>query len=288
MTAAGAVSRRTPRAAPAFPRRLLLPLATLAVLAAAAALAPALAPHDPARQLDLVALQNRPPSAPHPLGTDPYSRDVLSRALHAARVSLGVGALAALVSALVGGTWGVLAGVARPAVDGAMMRLVDLALGIPRVLVLLVVVALWGAVAPPTLALLLGATGWLGTSRLVRAQVIAVRERDYVVAARALGASPRRVLARHLAPHALATLAVAGTSSFADVVALEAGLSYLGVGVRPPVASWGSMIQDGAPFLAHAWWTAAVPIACVVVTVLAASALGDRLGELLDPRARRR
>jgi peptide/nickel transport system permease protein len=258
-----------------------LPVAVLGALALAALLAPVLAPYDPARPLDVITLQNRPPSAAHLLGTDPYARDVLSRALHAARVSLGVGVLAAVVSATIGGVWGALAGVAGRRVDALMMRLVDIALGVPRVLVLLAIVALWGAVAPTTLALLLGATGWLGTSRLVRAQVVAARQREFAMAAVALGASPVRVLARHVAPHALATLAVAATNTFGDVVALEAGLSFLGLGVRPPKASWGSMIQDGTPYLADAWWTAAVPIAAVVLTMLAASALGDRLGDRL-------
>lgn len=276
------VERRARRRA----QGVALPVATLGALALVALLAPVLAPYDPARPFDLVAFQNRPPSSAHLLGTDPYARDVLSRALHAGRVSLGVGALAAAVSATIGATWGALAGAAGPRVDAAMMRVVDVALGVPRVLVLLAVVALWGQVAPATLAVLLGATSWLGTSRLVRAQVVAARRREFALAAVALGASPTRVLARHVAPHALPTLAVAATTTFGDVVALEAGLSFLGLGVRPPRASWGSMIQDGAAFLSDAWWTAAVPIACVVVTVIAASALGDRLGGVLHRRGR--
>lgn len=261
-----------------------VPLAALAILGVVALLAPLLAPHDPARQFDLVALQNQGPSMAHPLGTDPYARDVLSRALHAGRVSLSVGGLAAVVSVTLGAAWGGLAGSAGRRVDALMMRLVDVALGVPRLLLLLVIVALWGNLSPHALAAVVGAVSWFGTSRLVRAQVRAAHGRDFALAATALGASRARVLVRHVAPHALGTLAVAGSMIFGDVIALEAGLSYLGLGVRPPQASWGSMIMDGAPVMLAAPWTAAVAIACVVATVLAASTLGDALRDRFDPR----
>jgi peptide/nickel transport system permease protein len=164
------------------------------------------------------------------------------------------------------------------------MRLVDVALGVPRVLLLLAVVALWGNVPPATLAVALGLTAWPGTSRLVRARVAQVRAQEFVAAARALGASPARILARHVPPHLAGTVAVSGTLLFAELLALEAGLSFLGLGVRPPAASWGSMVQDGTPYLLDAWWTAAVPTACVVASVLAATALGDALADRARPR----
>jgi peptide/nickel transport system permease protein len=253
--------------------------AVLAALLAGAVLAPVLAPFDPAAQLDIVALQNRPPSAAHPLGTDPYSRDVLSRVLHAARTSLGVAALAAGVATAIGAAWGALAGAAGGPVDRVLMRLVDVLLGVPRLLVLLAVAALWGEVRPAALALLLGLTAWPSTSRVVRARVAQVRGEEFVTAARALGASPLRVLARHVPPHLAGTLAVSATVLFAEVLGVEAGLSYLGLGVRPPAASWGSMVQDGTPFLLTAWWTAAFPTLCVVLSVLSATVLGDALAE---------
>lgn len=263
---------------------LVVAATVLAALAGAALLAPVLAPYDPARQLDIVALQNRPPSLAHPFGTDPYARDVLSRALHAGRVSLGVAALGAAVATAIGAAWGTVAGAAGGAVDGLLMRLVDVVLGVPRVLLLLAVVALWGNVPPATLAVVLGLTAWPGTSRLVRARVAGLRGAEFVEAARALGASRMRVLTRHLPPHLVGTLTVAATLLFAELLALEAGLSFLGLGVRPPQASWGSMVQDGTPYLLDAWWTAAFPTACVIATVLAATAIGDALADRARPR----
>lgn len=256
-----------------------LAAATLAAFAVAAALAPSLAPYDPARQFDLVALQNAAPSAAHPLGTDPFSRDVLSRVLYAARVSLGVAALGAAVATALGVAVGGLAGALGGRAERALMRAVDAVLGVPRVLLLLAAVALWSHVSAPALALVLGLTAWPGTSRLVRARVAAVRRAEFVEAARALGASPARVLLRHLPPHVVGTVGVAATLLFGELLGLEAGLSFLGLGVRPPDASWGSMVQDGASYVADAPWTVAAPVACVVLCVLAASVLGDWAGD---------
>ncbi|MDF1504987.1 ABC transporter permease, partial [Roseisolibacter sp. H3M3-2] len=275
---------------PPSPRRaavraaVAVPAGALAILALLALAAPALAPYDPARQFDLVTMANQGPSAEHPLGTDPFARDLLSRTVYAARVSLQVGLLAALVAVTLGAAWGAVAGAAGRRLDAFMMRLVDVGLGVPRVLLLLVVVALWGSLPPSVLAVVVGALSWLGTSRLVRERVRAAHARDFALAATALGASPLRVLARHVAPHALGTLAVSGSLIFGEVIAIEAGLSFMGLGVRPPTASWGSMIMDGQPVLLVAPWTAGVAIACVGVTVLAASTLGDALRDRFDPR----
>lgn len=265
------------------PTAVLAAAAALGALALAGLLAPALAPYDPARQLDIVALQNRPPSAAHLLGTDPFARDVLSRALYAARTSLGVAALGALTATVLGAAWGGLAGALAGPTERVLMRIVDAVLGIPRVLLLLAVVALWGAVPPPTLALVLGLTAWPATSRLVRARLALVREQEFVTAARALGASPTRVMLRYFPPHLAGTLAVSATLLFGELLALEAGLSFLGLGVRPPEASWGSMVQDGTPYIADAWWTAIVPTVCIIVSVLSASVLGDHLADRARP-----
>jgi peptide/nickel transport system permease protein len=208
---------------------------------------------------------------------------VLSRTLHAARTSLGVAALGAAVATVLGTAWGATAAAAGGRAERLLMRLVDVALGVPRVLVLLAVVALWGLVPAPTLALVLGLTAWPATSRLVRARLALVREQEFVVAARALGASPARVLVRHLAAHVAGTLAVSGTLLFGELLALEAGLSFLGLGVQPPDASWGSMVQDGSANVGDAWWTAVVPTACVIASVLSASVIGDHLADRARP-----
>jgi peptide/nickel transport system permease protein len=267
---AGQVAARPARAA--RPRAAAVVLATVVALAL---LAPWLAPYDPAAQLDVVALKNAAPSAAHPLGTDPFSRDLLSRALHGARTSVGVGLLAAIVGTALGAAWGLAAGSAREATGDALMGAVDVVRALPLAVVLLAVLAVLEAPSPPQLALLIGVAAWPQASRLVFVHVRGLRAREFVAAATALGASRPRVLARHVAPHLLGPLAASGALLLADAMALEAGLSFLGLGVRPPAASWGSMVQDGVPFLASAWWVAAVPSACLVVTVLSAARLAD-------------
>lgn len=256
----------------------------LALLVLLALLAPWLAPYDPTAQPDIIALQSLPPSLAHPFGTDEFSRDVLSRVIFGARISLAVAALSTLVATTLGTAYGAAAGYVGGTVDGILMRLVDAGLAVPRVLLLIVVVALWGALPIPALAILLGATGWFGVSRLVRGQVLALREREFVVAARALGAGGPRVLLRHILPNVLPTIIVAAALGVGQVVVLEAGLSYLGLGVQPPAASWGSIIQDGADQVAQLWWISLFPGLMIVITALAATALGDALERALDPR----
>ncbi len=262
----------------------LVALAVLGVLTLVAVAAPWLAAFDPNAQLDIVALRNRPPTLAHPLGTDSFSRDVLSRVLYGARVSLGIGVASALLASTVGTAYGALAGWVGGAVDTALMRAVDVCLGIPRVLLLLAVVALWGRVQIPTLVVLLAATGWFATSRLARDQTRVLRERDYVHAARALGTPGVSILRRHIVPQLVPLLLVTTTLAVANVIALEAGLSYLGLGIAPPQASWGSIMQDGFETLPGAWWTTAAPAMLVILTVLAVNVLGDALRDALDPR----
>jgi peptide/nickel transport system permease protein len=288
-TASVATATRTTRVVAALGRlrrdpAALAALALLATMALLALLAPLVAPYDPSAQPDIVGLKNRPPSFAHPLGTDPFSRDVLSRVLFGARVSLGVGVLAALLSTTIGAAYGAVSGWLGGLADAAMMRLVDAFLGIPRVLLLLAVVALWGRVSTFALVLLIAGTGWFGTSRLARAEVRALRDRDFVHAARALGAGETRLLVRHVVPHLGPLLLVTATLAVGNVIALEAGLSYLGLGVQPPAASWGSIMQDGTDYVTSAWWTTAAPGILIVVTVLAVNVLGDGLRDALDPR----
>lgn len=259
-------------------------IAVLLALVAAAVLAPLLAPYDPLAQRDIVALKSQSPSWAHPFGTDQYSRDVLSRMLYGARVSLSVAFLAVVLSGTIATAYGAVAGYFGGRLDGIMMRALDGLLAIPRVLLLLGVLGVWPEVTLPVLILLLGGTGWFGVSRLVRAEVLAVSRRDHVAAARALGASDARLLLRHVLPNALAPVLVAAALGVGGVVVLEAGLSYLGVGVRPPHASWGNIIQDGSVNLSGLWWMSLFPGLAIAATVLACNVLGDALREAADPR----
>lgn len=265
-------------------RGAMLALYIFIAIAVAALLAPWLAPYPPAAQLDLVALRTQPPSLAHPFGTDPYSRDLLSRVLHGARISLSVALLAAAVAASMGTLVGAVAGFAGGVVDAVLMRLVDALLSIPRVLLLIAVAALWERLPIAALVLLLGFTGWFGVSRLVRAEVLALRAHPFVDAARALGATRRRVLWRHILPNAAAPAIVAAGLGVADVIVLEAGLSYLGIGVQEPLASWGRLIRDGAPLLATAPWLSIFPGLAIVITVLVVNVVADGLRQALDPR----
>ena len=256
----------------------------LLLVVAAALAAPVLAPYDPTAQLGIDRLHNLPPSWAHPMGTDPFSRDVLSRVLWGARISLAVAFVAVSLSITLGILVGALAGYAGGLVDAVAMRIVDTALSIPRLLLLIAVVALWQNLGLTALTLLLAGTGWFGVSRLVRAETLAVRERDFVVAARMLGASPWRILTRHVLPNVLAPGLVAATLGIANVILLEAGLSYLGIGVQEPTASWGRIIQDGSQRVADLWWLTLFPGLAILVTVFACNALGDALRDALDSR----
>ena len=256
----------------------------LLLVVGAALFAPLLAPFDPAAQLDIAHLQSRPPSWAHPLGTDQFSRDVLSRLMWGARISLAIAFVAVSLSMTLGILVGAIAGYAGGLVDAVLMRLVDTALSIPRLLLLIAVVALWENVGLAALTLLLAGTGWFTVSRLTRAETLVVREKDFVVAARMLGASPWRILTRHVLPNVAAPGLVAATLGIANVILLEAGLSYLGIGVRPPTASWGGIIQDGAERVGDLWWLTFFPGLAILLTVFACNALGDALRDALDPR----
>lgn len=265
--------------------RLRVGLALLALLGVAALAAPVLAPYPPQAQLDLATLRNAAPSFAHPLGTDPYSRDLLSRVLYGARVSLTIAFLSVAVAVTLGVAVGVVGGWAGGALDTVLMRLVDAALAIPRMFVVLVVLALWDRVTIPALVLILGGTGWFGISLLVRAEVRAVRVRDWVAAARATGASSVRIVLRHVLPNIAGPVIVVATLGIGQVVLLEAGLAYLGIGVPQPTPSWGAIIADGQGVLRTAPWVSAGAGVALVATVLTFTMLGDVLRERLDPRS---
>ena len=265
-------------------RAALTALGAVAALSLVALLAPALAPYDPTAQLDIVTLKAQAPSLAHPFGTDAFSRDVLSRVLYGARVSLGVAVLAVVLSATLGTAYGAVAGFYGGRLDAVMMRLIDALLAVPRILLLIGVLALWGRIRLPLLVVLLGLTGWFGVSRLVRAEVRALRGQDFVTSARALGAGDLRLLVRHILPNALAPVIVAATLGVGHVVIVEAGLSYLGIGVQQPQPSWGNIIQEGGDQVASMWWMSLFPGLLIVVTVMAFTALGDALRDASDPR----
>jgi len=256
----------------------------IVVLGLVALLAPILAPYRPEAQLDIIGLKNAPPSSAHPFGTDWYSRDVLSRVLFGARISLSVATLSVLLSTTLGSAYGLVAGYAGGLVDAWMMHVIDALLSIPRVLLLIAILALWQPVPLAGLVIILGLTGWYGVSRLVRAEVRSLRNREYVVAAEALGATSARVVFRHVLPNVAGPIIVAATLGVANVIVLEAGLSFLGVGAREPNASWGTIFFTGGTSPIDTWWVAVFPGAAIVVTVLAFNVLGDALRDVLDPR----
>lgn len=246
--------------------------------------APVAAPYDPSAQPDIIALKNRPPSAAHPLGTDPFSRDVLSRLLYGGRLSLSVAVFATLVSVTVGTAFGAIAGYAGGFTGTVLERILDALLSIPRLLLLIAVFAAWRDIPLAGFVVILGLTGWYGLARLVRGQVLALKARDFVVAARALGASPGRIFIRHVLPNVITPVIVAATLGIGHVIVLEAGLSYLGIGVRPPTPSWGNMIQDGSEQIAAHWWVSFFPGIAIVITVMAFNVLGDALLRSLQPQ----
>lgn len=264
-------------------RPLVVPLVAVAVLAVLAVAAPWLAPTPPNAIPADELIRAMPPSLAHPFGTDVLGRDVLSRVLHGARVSLGVGVLSVVLALGVGGTVGALAGWRGGTVDTLLMRLVDMLLSIPRLLLLLVVTALWGTLPLGGLVLLLGITGWYDVARLVRGEVRALRTRDFILAAHAAGTTGVRILWRHITPHLRSTLLVVATLGVANAVALEAGLSFLGLGVQPPQASWGTILGDGHLPGDGRWWLTVFPGLAVVAAVLACNALADGLRRRFAP-----
>jgi peptide/nickel transport system permease protein len=264
--------------------RLKLGMVLVGLLVAVAVLAPALAPYSPAAQLDLERLRSAAPSWAHPLGTDGYSRDLLSRLLYGARVSLTIAVLAVALSIGAGTVVGLVAGYAGGVVDAVLMRIVDAGLAIPKIFVVLVVLALWENVTIAAIVTILGLTGWFGVSRIVRAEVMSARRREYVQAARALGTPAVRILGRHILPNVAAPVIVTAALGVGQVVLIEAGLSYLGVGVPQPTPSWGNIIADGQHLLLGAPWIATSAGLAIVLTVLAFSILGDGLRQRLDPR----
>jgi ABC-type dipeptide/oligopeptide/nickel transport system permease subunit len=263
--------------------RAVIGIAVVVVIALAALLAPALADHDPTR-IDLGArLQS--PSTAHWLGTDVQGRDVWARLVYGARVSLAVGVLSQSIALVLGVTLGLIAGYYGRWVDELVMRLADVTLAFPTLLLLIAMVA----ALQPSMGVVfatIGIVGWAGMARLVRGQVLVVRQLEYVQAVRALGARDRRILLGHVLPNVIAPVVIAATLGVAGAIMAEAALSFLGLGVQPPTPSWGAMIADGRDLsqLRNAPWTSLFPGLAIGASVLGFNLLGDALRDALDPR----
>ena len=277
---------------------LLSKIATLGALIFAlfllmALLAPILVPHDPALQ-DLkrrlappIGLGIERASLEYPLGNDNLGRDILSRLLVGSRVSLVVGVSTILLASSVGSLIGAVSGFYRGLLDNIVMRIVDIWMAFPS---LLLAIAFGAALGPGlfNLVLALSLTIWVVYCRVVRAEVLSIRERDYVLAARAMGASDLRIILRHVLPNVLAPILVISTLQMGVVIISEASLNFLGVGVQSLVPTWGGMLSDGREFMRNAWWLATFPGIAISIVVLGVNLLGDGLRDALDPRLRRR
>ncbi|MBM4285240.1 MAG: ABC transporter permease [Deltaproteobacteria bacterium] len=256
-------------------------LALVAGLFLASFAAPWLAPYDPG-DIDLEAVLI-PPSSAHWLGTDTLGRDVLSRIIYGSRVSLKVGFVAVGLATLIGLLVGSLAGFYGGWVDTLLMRLVDLMLCFPSFFLILAVIAMlepsiWNIMA------VIGVTSWMGVARLVRAEFLSLREREFVLAARALGASDLRLMLRHLLPNSLAPVMVSATLGVAGAILTESALSFLGLGVQPPTPSWGNILTAGKDNIEIAWWLSLFPGLAILITVMSYNLLGEGIREAIDPR----
>jgi len=249
----------------------------------AAILAPAIAPYDPSA-IDVEHLLE-PPSAAHPLGTDALGRDLLSRMLYGGRVSLWVGFVAVGLAAAIGILLGLVAGYFGGLVDEIVMRFVDVMLCFPSFFLILAVIAF----LEPSLTnimVVIGLTSWMGVARLVRAETLSLRGRDFVLAARVSGAGPARIMLAHILPNALAPVLVSATLGIAGAILVESSLSFLGLGVQPPTPSWGNILMQGKDVLEIAPWMSTFPGLAILVTVLGYNLLGEALRDFLDPRLR--
>ncbi len=249
-------------------------------------LAPYLTSYDPTEIIDDIAsVRHLAPSAEHLLGTDKYGRDVYTRILYGARISLSIGFIAVAISITLGTLVGAVSGYFGGIVDTVLMRLVDTLISFPRLVLLITVIALF---EPSILVvvIVLGLTLWPSTARIVRSEVLSLREREFIEAARALGLGSPRIILRHIIPNVMGPVIVAATLGLGNIILIEAGLSFLGLSVQPPTPSWGVIINEGREFLLDAWWVSTFPGLAIVFTVVAFNLIGDGLRDALDPRLR--
>jgi len=256
-------------------------LIVVLLLFAVSLMAPFLTPYDPSAINAWDVLQA--PSWKHWFGTDELGRDVLTRVLFGARISLKVGFVAVGIAVLLGTLVGLVAGYYGGWVDSLLMRCVDIMLCFPSFFLILAVIAflnpsIWIIMA------VIGLTGWMGVARLVRAEVLAIREMDYIMAARCIGCSDLRIILRHILPNALSPVLVAATLGVAGAILTESALSFLGIGVQPPTPSWGNILTSGKDYIEFAWWLSLFPGKAILITVLAYNLLGEGIRDALDPR----
>jgi len=255
-------------------------LAFFAVIGAACALAPAIAPY-PFDGIDLDSVK-QPPSLSHWMGTDDLGRDVLTRMLFGGRVSILIGLLAAVVGTLLGTAIGAAAGYHGGRIDNMLMRITDVAYAIPT-LPLLIILSAYSRAALVSMVLIIGLLSWMTTARVVRSQVLSIKEMDYVEAARSMGATDLRILARHIVPNALGPILVGATLGVGNAIMVESSLSFLGLGVQPPTPTWGNMLMDSQATMATKPWLTLFPGLAILLIVLAVNFMGDALRDALDP-----
>ena len=248
---------------------------------------PFLAPHDPNKQ-ELTAMMKPPQGmgAAHVLGTDNLGRDILSRIVHGARVSLLVAFAVVFVSGFIGVTLGAISGYIGGKADFVIQKLVEVVWAFPPLLLGITIMAFFGQ-GLTNLIIALVAQRWIPYCRVVRGQALSLRERDFVMAARCLGATKRQIIARHILPNLIQTSLVIGTFAMASAIIAEASLSFLGVGVPPEIPTWGTMLADARIYISTAWWLPLFPGLCIFITVLGINLLGDALRDILDPRLKR-
>ncbi|MEK6598828.1 MAG: ABC transporter permease [Deltaproteobacteria bacterium] len=251
------------------------------ILFTVAILAPFIAPHGP----DVIDVKHvlEPPSLQHPFGTDDLGRDILSRVIYGSRISLAVGFVAVGIATIAGIIFGALSGYYGRWTDTVIMRFVDIMLAIPTFFLILAVIAMlepgiWN------IMIVIGLTSWMGVARLVRAEFLSLKEREFVLAARALGASDFRIIFRHILPNAMSPVLVSAVLGIAGAVLVESALSFLGIGVQPPTASWGNILTIGKDNIEIAWWISVFPGIAIFITVLAYNLLGEGIRDSIDPR----
>jgi peptide/nickel transport system permease protein len=262
-------------------RMALAGLVFIAAMLAFALFAPAIAPYSPERIDSREILSG--PSASHIFGTDTLGRDIFSRIVYGSRISLLIGFVAVGIAVIVGMAFGSIAGYYGGRIDSVVMRFVDIMLCFPAFFLILSVIA----VLEPsifTIMAVIGLTSWMGVARLLRSEILTLREREYVLASRVMGASDLWIVARHLVPNAIGPVLVSATLGVGGAILVESALSFLGLGVQPPTPSWGNILMDGKSTLGVAWWLTVFPGIFITLTVLSYNLVGERLRDLLEPR----
>ncbi|MFQ5750702.1 MAG: ABC transporter permease [bacterium] len=264
-------------------KRAIVGLICIGVLVAGATFSDLITKYDPNLQGDLLTSRYLPPSLDHPFGTDKFSRDVFSRVLYGGRISLTIAISVVLLSMTLGLISGTVSGYIGGVLDAIVMRILDFLLAFPSIFLIITIVAVFHA-SHWYLIPVLSFTGWMETARIVRAEVLSLKERDFILAAKGLGLSHTRILIRHIIPNCLSPVIVAATLKVGEVILLESALSFLGIGVQPPTPSWGNIINDGREALLRAWWVATFPGLFIVTAVMSFNLIGDGLRECLNPR----